>query len=53
VPRDLRRTIWPMNAGPLPPPGVHNHGRRMFVVKQAHAQLKEETCGIESESHGR
>lgn len=30
-----------MNAGPLPPPGVHNHGRRVFVVKQAHAQLKE------------
>jgi hypothetical protein len=41
-----------MNAGPLPPTGVHNHGRRIFDVKQAHAQLKE-TGGRQLEGHDR
>lgn len=31
--QDLERvchTDFPVNSGPLPPPGVHNHGRRLF-----------------------
>lgn len=31
--QDLERVChadFPMNSGPLPPPGVHNHGRRIF-----------------------
>lgn len=41
-----------MNAGLFPPPGVHNHGRSVFVVKQAQAGLKE-TGGGQAESHDR
>jgi len=48
VPRGWRRMIYPMNAGPLPPPGVHNHGRRIFFVKQAQAELKKESGDGES-----